>query len=159
PPPQGVPVPPATHRPPSTAPAPVPAAPFRLEGEPELDIGLAVDLDRLEIAPKPMAEGSTRTTETLRAERNVTTPPTVEPASGGARCSWKARDGSTIAVTASAAETLWVEPAGAARLGWSGKTWRGRMKVFLGPRGRLTLAVRLPLETYLLGVVPGEIGG
>jgi stage II sporulation protein D len=30
--------------------------------------------------------------------------------------------------------------------------------VFLNPRGKLTLADRLPLETYLLGVVPGEIG-
>src|SRR2546422_2170002 len=28
----------------------------------------------------------------------------------------------------------------------------------LGPRGKLTLAVRVPLETYLMGVVPGEIG-
>ena len=43
-------------------------------------------------------------------------------------------------------------------MSWNGKTWRGRAKVFANPRGRLTLAFRLPLETYLLGVVPGEIG-
>lgn len=42
---------------------------------------------------------------------------------------------------------------------WGGKTWRAsRLRVFLNPRGKLTLVVRLPLETYLLGVVPGEIG-
>src|SRR5205823_1299065 len=41
---------------------------------------------------------------------------------------------------------------------WNGKTWRGRFKIFIGPRGKLTLAVRVPLETYLVGVVPGEIG-
>ena len=28
----------------------------------------------------------------------------------------------------------------------------------MNPRGKLNLAVRLPLETYLVGVVPGEIG-
>jgi len=42
---------------------------------------------------------------------------------------------------------------------WGGKTWRAsRLRVFLNPHGKLTLVVRLPLETYLLGVVPGEIG-
>jgi stage II sporulation protein D len=30
--------------------------------------------------------------------------------------------------------------------------------LFLNPRGRLTVATRLPLEPYLIGVVPGEIG-
>ena len=41
---------------------------------------------------------------------------------------------------------------------WRGKTWRGEARVFVNPRGKLTLVTRLPLETYLLGVVPYEIG-
>jgi stage II sporulation protein D len=41
---------------------------------------------------------------------------------------------------------------------WNDRQWRGALGVFVNPRGRLTLVARLPLETYLLGVVPGEIG-
>lgn len=41
---------------------------------------------------------------------------------------------------------------------WKGSHWRGRFKVFMNARGKLTLATRLPLERYLAGVVPGEIG-
>jgi stage II sporulation protein D len=41
---------------------------------------------------------------------------------------------------------------------WKGRTWRGRLKLFVNPRGRLTVATRLPLEAYLVGVLPGEIG-
>jgi stage II sporulation protein D len=41
---------------------------------------------------------------------------------------------------------------------WGGKSWRGEFRVFLNPRRKLTLACRLPLERYLLGVLPGEIG-
>ena len=41
---------------------------------------------------------------------------------------------------------------------WNGKTWRGIPKIFVNPRGRLTLATVLPLETYLVGVLPFEIG-
>jgi hypothetical protein len=41
---------------------------------------------------------------------------------------------------------------------WAGKSWRGEFRVFLNPRRKLTLACRLPLERYLLGVLPGEIG-
>jgi stage II sporulation protein D len=64
-----------------------------------------------------------------------------------------------------ATDTLWLGEEGmdgriaSPSIRWSGRTWRGRAKVFLGPRGRLTLALRLPLESYLAGVVPGEIGG
>ncbi|MBC8145818.1 MAG: SpoIID/LytB domain-containing protein, partial [bacterium] len=55
-------------------------------------------------------------------------------------------------------ETLWIQPVGDARLGWNEKTWRGQFKVFVNARGKLTLATRVPLETYMIGVVPGEIG-
>ncbi len=63
-------------------------------------------------------------------------------------------------------DTLWVGEASSPgplttpqnSIGWHGKSWRGRFKLFVNPRGTLTLADRLPLETYLAGVVPGEIG-
>ena len=62
-----------------------------------------------------------------------------------------------------AGDTLWLGDASWARgdealATWNGKRWRGRFKLFLNTRGTLTLATRLPLERYLEGVVPGEIG-
>jgi stage II sporulation protein D len=41
---------------------------------------------------------------------------------------------------------------------WRDKTWRGGFRAFVTPQGAITLVSELPLETYLLGVVPGEIG-
>jgi stage II sporulation protein D len=62
-----------------------------------------------------------------------------------------------------AGDTLWVGDESfahgeGARLVWGGRHWRGRFKIFIGPRGRLSLATRVALERYLLGVVPAEIG-
>src|SRR4029079_2508691 len=39
-----------------------------------------------------------------------------------------------------------------------GKRYRGRILVFLNDRGTLNLINELPLETYLRGVVPSEMG-
>jgi stage II sporulation protein D len=65
-----------------------------------------------------------------------------------------------------ATDTLWIGDEGAfgsargtAGVRWQNKTWRGRLKLFLSPRGKLTLVTRVPLETYMIGVVPYEIGG
>src|SRR5206468_664055 len=61
-------------------------------------------------------------------------------------------------------DTLWLGepedemPVAEQQLIWKGKSWRGQAKLFVNARHRLTLALRLPLESYLLGVVPGEIG-
>src|SRR5262249_60445769 len=62
-----------------------------------------------------------------------------------------------------AGDTLWLGPPDwtkgeSARVLWNGSHWRGRFKLFLNQRGRLTVATRVPLERYLVGGVPGEIG-
>jgi len=62
-----------------------------------------------------------------------------------------------------AGDTLWVGPPGwasadAARITWNGSHWRGRLKLFMNQNGKLTVATRVTLERYLMGVVPGEIG-
>jgi stage II sporulation protein D len=62
-----------------------------------------------------------------------------------------------------AGDTLWVGSEQLSRgetaaLVWHGSHYRGRFKVFMNARGNLTLATRLPLERYLFGVLPGEIG-
>ncbi len=142
--------------PPVTTPAP--PAPFRLDREPEFDIGLAVDLERATVLALPAAQVVVRSSETVRTERNVGGAITLDLADGRARATWRVTDGAAVSVTAAPAETLWIEPSGSARIGWNEKTWRGSFKVFVSPRGRLTIATRVPLETYLIGVVPGEIG-
>lgn len=41
---------------------------------------------------------------------------------------------------------------------WEGKRYRGRLVVYLNDRGRLNLVNELPIEQYLRGVVPRELG-
>lgn len=41
---------------------------------------------------------------------------------------------------------------------WEGRRYRGRLVVFLNDRGRLNLINELPIEQYLRGVVPRELG-
>jgi stage II sporulation protein D len=60
--------------------------------------------------------------------------------------------------TLEAGETLSVTPESGTTIRWNDKLWRGQFRVFINPRGKLTLTTRLALESYLLGVVPGEIG-
>lgn len=133
-----------------------PPAPSRLAGEPLIDVGLAWDLDRLMLTPdsrvrlrlgagqgRPAGEASGPVTVRLEAGRAVW-------ATAGGR---SGREGAI-----GPQDTLWLDERGGL-LGWNGRRWRGTAKIFLNPRGRLTLALRLPLDTYLLGVVPEEIGG
>jgi len=40
----------------------------------------------------------------------------------------------------------------------NGKAYRGKLEVFVNSRGRLTVVNVVPLEEYLLGVVPSELG-
>jgi stage II sporulation protein D len=155
--PRSAPPPPVTPRgEPSPAEATGPPGPLRLEGEPTIDVGLAWDVDAANLTLEPGTPVATsvgrigrRSGElVIRSDRvqpgvidfGLDVPHSVLPAG----------------------DTLWIgdpERPGQARTGWNGKSWRGAFKVFAGPRGGITLAVRLPLETYLLGVVPLEIGG
>ncbi len=40
----------------------------------------------------------------------------------------------------------------------NGKAYRGKLEIFVNSRGRLTVVNVVPLEDYLLGVVPSELG-
>ncbi len=138
-----------------------PPAPLALDREPVIDVGLALDLDAVTLEPLVAATLERGGGREAASEGAGATPITARAEGGRVQVGWKA--GRSV-WTLAPRETLFVHGAqhGTAddpfRTRWNGKTWRGGFKVFLNPRGRLTLAVRLPLETYLLGVVPGEIG-
>ena len=146
--------------------APAPAAdpaPYRIDGEPTFDIGLAIDADSLTLEPTTLTALSWREPDgTMRSSR---VSDAIRVRVSGAQAIVEPRsNGRAVPLTLlQAGDTLWIGEESYARgdggrLGWSGRHWRGRFKVFIGPRGKLTLATRLPLERYLLGVVPGEIG-
>ncbi len=137
--------------------------PLKLPWEPHLSVGLAWDLDSLvlvPIAPSHIVEGIG--TDHLGYADVGTSAVRFAASSRSMRVTWQKSErawtvgsGDTVALTGPS-EAGWTPDF---RWRWNGKTWRGRPTVFVNPRGKLTLAVRLPLETYLLGVVPGEIGG
>lgn len=161
---------PVASAPPPAAPAPRPpaptpslvSAPFRLDAEPAFDIGLAVDRETLTVAPVTSATLSWRAPD---GEKSAEVSGPVRLRVSGAQVLVEPM-GQARAVPLAVLEsrdTLWVGDASfergeGARLAFNGSHWRGRFKVFLGPRGKLALATRLPLERYLQGVVPGEIG-
>ncbi len=158
-------VPPVPGQPPARpgAPAPAPpqpAGPLVLHGEPVLTVGLAWDLDTLSIEP---AAGFAPATHDWPHARMV--PATRGPirfrsyARGVAVESAHGR-GWSMEMIAAPAETCWLAGGDARGVTgeWNGKHWHGALGVFLNPRGKLTLVTRIPLESYLRGVVPGEIG-
>ena len=166
-----LPPPTSTAAPPAPGAAPVPregasprasAPAFDLRAEPFIDVGLASDLDSLSI--DPVETGGTSLQRPGRA------PEALNLSDQGEIRFWrqpggfffKFRNGEGASSLASG-DTLWLTQApdrvhDRARVRWRGRTWRGTFKIFINPRGALTLVDRLPLETYLLGVVPGEIG-
>ncbi len=143
---------------------PVAQPPLVLDREPTIDVGLALDLDVVTLEPLEPVLLERQGGIESSSERAGSMPITARAEAGRIVVGWK---GGRSIWRLAARETLLVQGAGGARAGapddpfrahWNGKTWRGAFKVFLSPRGTLTLATRLPLETYLLGVVPGEIG-
>jgi stage II sporulation protein D len=142
---------------------PAGAVAFRLEGEPEFDIGLAVDADSLVVTPGESAQLVWRSPDGSARTADVREPVRMRVSGAQVLVEPLGRVRAVPLAVLEAADTLWVSDvsggAGArAGLGWNGKHWRGRFKIFLDPRNRLTLATRLPLERYLEGVLPGEIG-
>jgi stage II sporulation protein D len=134
----------------------------RPRGEPTIDVGLAWDLETIQLsAGRDVFVGTSQDGETVRCAGVLR----VVRSGGNATFANQTRDGRVEDEgVVRPGDTLWVargdvDRPGDGPIGWNGKSWRGGFKVFLNPRGRLSLAVRLPLETYLLGVVPGEIGG
>jgi SpoIID/LytB domain protein len=148
---------PETETRPVVPPPPQPA-PYGFDHEPSVDVGLRWDIESFAIEPL----------EDVALERQgptgiETVGRTAGPVQATLRASRFAVSWSGGSVALGPADTLWIGgdpkmPDGAARLRWSGRTWRGVFKIFISPRGKLSLATRLPLEAYLLGVVPGEIG-
>ena len=137
--------------------------PLRLAGEPALEIGLGVDLDTVRIdydgdQDVTWPRGPDAGTHPARGPLEVRV-------SGAQAVVWPRDHARAVPLTVLAAgDTLWVGNEGAvagdrALFGWNGGHWRGRLKLFLNARGRLTLVTRVRLEAYLLGVVPGELGG
>lgn len=138
------------------------SAPLRLESEPTFDIGLATDLDSLRLEPEGAVTLGWRAPDG-QGHASIASP--IDVVRSGAQVLVWPRDRERLVPLAilEQGDTLWLGDertarADGARMGWNNKHWRGRFKVFLGPRGKLTLVTRLSLERYLLGVVPGEIG-
>ncbi len=146
------PAPPPPAAPPA-APTPPPAAgPLELRREPSIDVGLAWDLDSLVVEGDLSLDARGLHASGRRAGSAVE----VAAAPTGLRVG-KPTD-RTLPANLARLDTLSIRPL-RGYLGWKGKSWRGDFRVFLNLRGKLTLVDRVPLETYLLGVVPGEIGG
>ncbi len=127
--------------------------------EPMITIGLAWDLDSLTLDPVGPAELEGTAEATVEPGEWLTVKLDGQGAVVGARGGrepWQA--------ALWPGDTLWLMPAEGGRdsrlrfVRWNGRSWRGYFKVFLNPRGKLTVATRLSLEAYLLGVIPGEIG-
>ena len=139
------------------------AAPVRGDEGPAFDIGLAVDVDSLTVSPLEGATLSWR--ERGGAERTAEVREPVRLRASGTQLLVEpvGRPRAVPLAVLGAGDTLWIGDerfvdGDRPRLRWNGRTWRGRFKAFLSPRARLTLATRLGLEPYLMGVVPGEIG-
>ena len=136
----------------------------RPDHEPAFDIGLVTGADTLVVAfsepselhwREPGGEDQSARVSGAMTVRRSGTQALVEP-EGSARAL-------PLAVLGPQ-DTLWVGGEDLVAgdrpvLQWNGHHWRGRFKVFLSPNGGITLATRVGLEHYLLGVVPGEIGG
>jgi len=150
---------PGGAEPPEPPPAP---ERFELDGEPSIDVGIAWDLDSLKLESVQITGASIqRPGATPRPFASGNFGGVMVRSAGGR--AWAELLGEKGRWSLDPGDTLWLaadpsERASGIRARWNGKTWRGTLKVFLNPRGKLTLADRLPLETYLLGVVPGEIG-
>ncbi len=137
---------------PPVQPAGETVAPPRSERGATICVGLAWDVDSLLIDGEALGLATPGTTDLL----SIASPIKVGAAAAGMRFGRGTDPVSLLPIARS--DTLWVM-ARRGQLRWNGKNWRGAFKIFLNPRGKLTLADQLPLETYLLGVVPLEIGG
>ncbi len=139
-----------------------PALKVQIDSEPIMDVGLAVDLDSLIVSPTTRLALHMTTDGANQPLGETTGPIEIRSVDGQWEIAWGDSGGEIRSTVLPVLDTLWIvgtdpDPA-THRLRWNGKTWRGMAKAFVGPRGKLSFALRLPLESYLLGVIPGEIG-
>lgn len=130
---------------------------------PAFDIGLVLDADSLTVEPVNSATLSWRTGDSGERTAELREPVRLRASGAQLLVEPVGKPRAVPLAVLGASDTLWIGDerfveGSAPRLRWNGKTWRGRFKAFLSPRGRITLATRIGLEPYLLGVVPGEIG-
>jgi stage II sporulation protein D len=163
--------PPAVSAPPEQAPAPAhapqqqppPPASTRIDSQPAYDIGLAVDRESLIVEPVHDLPLAWRAPDGSPRSASVREPVRLRVSGAQVLVDPIGRPRAVPLAVLEARDTLWMgDPSLVAgdspELGWDGRHWRGRFKIFLSPRGKLTLVTRVSLEHYLLGVVPGEIG-
>src|SRR5262245_44807728 len=137
------PVPPAAG---GTAPPtgpPVPAE-FELSSEPEIDVGLAWDLDTLRIEPLQVSGVSLQLPDAEPKPLASANPGSVTVRRSGGKA-WIQFPGKEARWPLERGDTLWLaaklsDHAARDRARWNNKTWRGTLKVFLNHRGQLTLA-------------------
>jgi stage II sporulation protein D len=131
---------------------PAPEASFGGE-EPWITVGLAWDLNGVTVDPEGAAVVQGAGRHALEREDQLSV--TLERGRAAVRAvGRKVRWSATLAP----GETLAVTPDEGTTIRWKDQQWRGQFRIFINPRGTLTLATRLRLERYLAGVVPGEIG-
>jgi stage II sporulation protein D len=131
--------------------------------EPVFDIGLAVDLDSVTVEPVGDLSLAWRAVDGNERALTLSEPLRVRRSGTQLLVEGVGRPRAVPLAILEVPDTLWLgdandEAGKGARFLWNGKHWRGRFKVFVNARGKLTLVTRLTLESYLLGVVPGEIG-
>lgn len=160
PPPASSPVPgqPSPSPVPEARPSPTPTPEPEATGLPRtwFTIGLIWDVDTLSLAPIGTARLGGPASGTIEPHERLS----VRVTRQGAVARVTGPRGSRQ-YTVWPSDTLTVVAEGQSGEGlvrWNGKSWRGELRLFVNPRKKLTLATRLPLETYLLGVIPGEIG-
>lgn len=140
-----------------------PGGAFASGEEPVFDIGLAVDLDSVTVEPVGDLGVAWRAVDGNERSLTLNEPLRVRRSGNQMLVEGAGKPRAVPLAILELPDTLWLggapDEAGAGpRFLWNGKHWRGRFKVFVNPRGKLTLVTRLSLERYLLGVVPGEIG-
>jgi stage II sporulation protein D len=157
------PVAPAAAPPRETSPAPSPGPRLELSGEPRFDIGLAVGLDSVRLAPAREVTLRWRGPGGSPAAATTAAPLLIR-ASGVQTLVWAMdRPRAVPLAVLEEGDTLWIgdvsyERGDEALMRWNDRRWRGRFKVFRSPRSGLTVATRIGLEAYLAGVLPAEIG-
>lgn len=154
------PAPPPVRSPvPAPAPPAAPARPARyvVAGEPLIRVGLAWDLDYAAIEAPGRGARLRFGDHDLPATGGAFA---LQAAGGGLRVGLKSAGDSVTVHELGERDTLELAFANPGEPGfrWNAKTWRGDLVAFRNPRGRITLVARLPLESYLQGVIPGEIG-
>ena len=127
------------------------------EGRTEwLDVGVVLDAESITIRSELTAPLIAVPPKPGLAARELPVGSTLVVARRGGGFEARVDDGPRA--TLGRGDTLFVGGPGGEAVLLNGKRYRGGAKVFLSPRGKLTAANRVSVESYLRGVLPHEIG-